>query len=207
MATAVRDDAVDHEPAAGFVGFAHALRAAGLPVGAYRTQAFLDASTRLGAGVRGHVYWAGRATLCASPDDIATFDKIFARWFSLESARQGTTPVVSRSVSQADLGRPRMAAARPPPPQGVSGAGNTNRGWGNTKPSEAPKKSSALFGAVIGGACVLALVGLGLVGFVAMRRASVPAATAAPPPAVSVVPTATTRERSPPARGAASLIA
>jgi uncharacterized protein len=103
MATAVRDDAVDHEPAAGFVGFAHALRAAGLPVGADRTQAFLDASTRLGAGVRGHVYWAGRATLCASPDDIATFDKIFARWFSLESTRQGTTPAASRSVSQADL--------------------------------------------------------------------------------------------------------
>jgi uncharacterized protein with von Willebrand factor type A (vWA) domain len=104
MATAVRDDAVGHDPAAGFVGFAHALRAAGLPVGADRTQAFLDASTRLGAGARGHVYWAGRATLCASPDDIATFDKIFARWFSLEPARQGTTPAASRSVSQADLG-------------------------------------------------------------------------------------------------------
>ena len=65
MPTAARDETAG-DPTGSFVGFAHALRAAGLPIGADRTQAFVDASVRLGAGTRRHVYWAGRATLCAS---------------------------------------------------------------------------------------------------------------------------------------------
>ncbi|MEO7372594.1 MAG: VWA domain-containing protein [Terrimesophilobacter sp.] len=103
MPTAARDETAG-DPTGSFVGFAHALRAAGLPIGADRTQAFVDASVRLGAGTRRHVYWAGRATLCASPSDIATFDKTFERWFSSDPTRQGVRQQIPRSVSRADLG-------------------------------------------------------------------------------------------------------
>ena len=86
-----------------FVGFTHALRAAGLSIGPDRTQAFLTASTLLDAAQRKHVYWAGRATLCADPDDFATYDKTFDRWFSTDPVRPGTTATATRSVTQADL--------------------------------------------------------------------------------------------------------
>ena len=50
------------------VGFARALRAAGLPVSQDRTQAFLTAVAAVGLDDPGGVYWAGRATLTAEPD-------------------------------------------------------------------------------------------------------------------------------------------
>ncbi|MEO6827473.1 MAG: VWA domain-containing protein [Microbacteriaceae bacterium] len=94
---------VDRDAVGLFVGFAHALRAAGLSVGPDRTQAFVDAAVRLDAGERAHVYWAGRATLCASPDDIVLYDKTFARWFTTETTRTGRRKSAPRSVGQADL--------------------------------------------------------------------------------------------------------
>ncbi|GAB3042434.1 VWA domain-containing protein [Parafrigoribacterium mesophilum] len=86
-----------------FVGFAQALRSAGLPVGPDRTQVFLDAAVRLGVGDRRHVYWAGRATLCTSPEDIVTFDKTFERWFSAEPAGVAAPRSAPQSVAQADI--------------------------------------------------------------------------------------------------------
>ncbi|KHL18951.1 hypothetical protein CLV56_1221 [Mumia flava] len=67
-----------------FVGFAHALRAAGLDVTADRTQTFVDAVTRVGVADRQATYWAGRATLCSGPDDLAAYDHTFASWFTPE---------------------------------------------------------------------------------------------------------------------------
>lgn len=88
-----------------FLGFAHALRAAGLKVGPDRAQAFLTASATLDVSARSHVYWAGRATLCAGEDDFAVFDRTFDRWFSTEGLRSGTPPApAQRSITQADLG-------------------------------------------------------------------------------------------------------
>ncbi|TAM71041.1 MAG: VWA domain-containing protein [Microbacteriaceae bacterium] len=96
--------AARHDISAMFIGFTHALRAAGLAIGPDRTQAFLDASTRLDAGSRSHVYWAGRATLCAGPDDTVVYDKTFDHWFSEHSNHTGTTRPAPRTVTQADLG-------------------------------------------------------------------------------------------------------
>lgn len=87
-----------------FVGFTHALRAAGLPVGPDRTQGFLTATAMLDASSRQHTYWAGRATLCSGLDDLAVYDKVFERWFSVAKVgRPGPTTLPPRSVTLASL--------------------------------------------------------------------------------------------------------
>jgi len=73
--------AVLHEPDEILLGFARALRAAGVQVTHDRSTTFLDAASRVGLGDPQGVYWAGRATLCASPDDLARFDVVFDAWF------------------------------------------------------------------------------------------------------------------------------
>lgn len=97
--------AADPRPVAVFVGFAHALRAAGLAVGPDRTQGFAAATALLGAADRRNVYWAGRTTLCASPDDIAVYDATFQRWFSTRTPGAGAARrPAPRTVTQAALG-------------------------------------------------------------------------------------------------------
>jgi hypothetical protein len=86
-----------------FVSFAHALRAAGLPVTADRTQAFLSAVALSDAGLRSGVYWSGRATLCASPDDLATYDRLFDAWFSIAEQPRAVQRPPTRTVTQAAL--------------------------------------------------------------------------------------------------------
>jgi uncharacterized protein with von Willebrand factor type A (vWA) domain len=85
------------------VSFAHALRAGGLTVTADRTHAFLTASACAGADERAGVYWAGRATLCASPDDLETYDKVFDAWFSVADKPRRTERPPARTVQQAAL--------------------------------------------------------------------------------------------------------
>lgn len=65
-----------------FVGFARAVGAAGLAVGPGRTAAFLAAVGALDAADRRAVYWAGRCTLAAEPDDLPVYDAVFAAYFS-----------------------------------------------------------------------------------------------------------------------------
>lgn len=62
------------------VGLPRALRAAGVAVSADRTLVFAAACARLGIGDAAAVRRAGRATLCASPDDLAVHDRVFAAW-------------------------------------------------------------------------------------------------------------------------------
>jgi hypothetical protein len=59
------------------VGFAQALRAAGMPVPAGRVLVFVEALGRLGIDSRDAVYWAGRATLVSGPEDRAAYDRVF----------------------------------------------------------------------------------------------------------------------------------
>jgi uncharacterized protein with von Willebrand factor type A (vWA) domain len=66
------------------LGFARALRGAGLLVTADRERTFLLAVTETGLAERRHVYWAGRATLTNSPADIERYDQVFTAWFSFE---------------------------------------------------------------------------------------------------------------------------
>ena len=84
------------------LGFAAACRAGGLPVSVDRGQQFLKAAALVGAGSRDGVYWAGRSTLCAGPDDLERYDRAFDAWFAAERASGATRsePQVSR---QADL--------------------------------------------------------------------------------------------------------
>jgi uncharacterized protein with von Willebrand factor type A (vWA) domain len=86
-----------------FVSFARALRAGGLPVTADRTQAFLRAIACAGAGERSCVYWAGRATLCASPDDLEAYDRLFDTWFSVAGRPRGPARPPPRTVGHAAL--------------------------------------------------------------------------------------------------------
>ncbi|HVV12853.1 vWA domain-containing protein [Amycolatopsis sp.] len=73
-----------NDPLSGLVGFATALREAGVPAGPQRVQAYLDAVQRVDVGDVGQLYWAGRITLCADPDDLARYDDAFAQWFTAE---------------------------------------------------------------------------------------------------------------------------
>ena len=69
------------DPLVAVAGFAHALAAAGLPVTSDSVQAFTRALRQVDLSDPRHVYWAGRATLCRSPDDIVPYDLTFENWF------------------------------------------------------------------------------------------------------------------------------
>ncbi len=71
------------------LGFARALRAAGLPVTADRERTFLVAAAIAGLEERSTLYWTGRATLTSCPADLETYDKVFTAWFSGETMRGG----------------------------------------------------------------------------------------------------------------------
>jgi uncharacterized protein len=79
-ATWVHNGCVD--PLPGLVGFAAALRAAGLPCDTHRVQAYLGAVGELDLAEPTQLYWAGRLTLCAEPDDLPRYDEAFAAWFT-----------------------------------------------------------------------------------------------------------------------------
>src|SRR5690348_16575660 len=68
------------------LGFARAVRAAGVNVTADRERTYLDAVAAVGLDDESGAYWAGRATLCASPADLERYDQVYAAWFGLERA-------------------------------------------------------------------------------------------------------------------------
>jgi len=81
------------------LGFGRALSAAGVHVTVDRAQAFVRAVDVLGAAA-GSVYWAGRSTLCAQPDDLPVYDRVFETWFAGHRPRRGqrSHAPVQRSV-------------------------------------------------------------------------------------------------------------
>ena len=80
MVTATGD--TRHDGTTVLVAFTRALAAAGLPMGAERTGAFLRAAAALGVDSGRDVYWAGRATLTSDADHLSTYDAVFAAYFS-----------------------------------------------------------------------------------------------------------------------------
>jgi uncharacterized protein len=78
------------DPVGTVVGFARTLRFAGVDVTTGRIHSMVAALDHLDASRAEHVYWAGRLTLCAGPDDIRRFDEAFAAYF------YGHRPAVSR---------------------------------------------------------------------------------------------------------------
>ncbi|MEU2432358.1 VWA domain-containing protein [Streptomyces sp. NPDC007861] len=107
------------------VGFARALRAAGLDAGPDRVHTFLRALDALGpgpctgvsptdvsptrvscAGVsRTGVYWSGRLTLCGGQDDLERYDRVFTAYFDSGAAeavpRAGARRTAPRLVLRA----------------------------------------------------------------------------------------------------------
>lgn len=83
------------------LGFARALRAAGVDVTADRERGFLTAASTVGLDDPAAVRWAGRATLCSSPADLERFDLVYAAWFGGEvgarSGRDAPPQVVARA--------------------------------------------------------------------------------------------------------------
>ena len=76
------------------MALATALRGAGLPVGPERVQRFVAALDQLDARRRRDVYWAGRATLCAHPEHIETFNRVFAAFFDGRAASMRRLPTM-----------------------------------------------------------------------------------------------------------------
>ncbi|MEO9323012.1 VWA domain-containing protein [Nocardioides sp. C4-1] len=87
------------EPDAYLLGFARALRAAGVPVTHDRSAAFLEATALVGLDDRAATYAAGRATLCSSPDDLARYAQVFEAWFDAKAGLPRERPAApSRPV-------------------------------------------------------------------------------------------------------------
>jgi uncharacterized protein with von Willebrand factor type A (vWA) domain len=87
------------------VGFANALRAAGMAVTPDRTRAFVQAVALTGFDDRAATYWSGRATLCSSLDDGELYDRAFTAWFATAPWEAGpASRVPAPRQPQASLG-------------------------------------------------------------------------------------------------------
>jgi uncharacterized protein with von Willebrand factor type A (vWA) domain len=103
------------------VGFARALRAAGLPVGTGRIVTFREAAELVPDG---DLYWAGRLTLVTQRDEIAVYDRVYHSFFGdaprtpealiLPRPRVQVAGVATASVRPREItGAPEAALASP----------------------------------------------------------------------------------------------
>lgn len=100
------------------VGFARTLRAAGVPASPDRVHAMLTAVDHLDVAGRRDVYWAGRLTLCSSPEDLDRYDRAFAAYFAGEQVppMRRVAPVeVVRPVAVPGREQQRSAGSRDEP--------------------------------------------------------------------------------------------
>jgi uncharacterized protein with von Willebrand factor type A (vWA) domain len=106
------------EITATLVGFARTLRAAGVPASPDRVHAMVTAVEHLDVTGRADVYWAGRLTLCSSPEDLDRYDRAFAAYFAGEQPppRRRVTPVeVTRPVAVPGRNEPASRSSRDEP--------------------------------------------------------------------------------------------
>lgn len=108
------------DPLTGLVGFAAALREAGVRCDAHRVQAYLDAVERVDVADPRQLYWAGRLALCSEPDDLPRYDEAFAAWFRDEP------PVRQRNALPVPT-QPRIAALVTQPAGAGEGSGTDER--------------------------------------------------------------------------------
>ena len=85
------------------LGFTRALRASGIPVTLDRAQGFLQAASVVGAGDRRAAYLAGRATLCAGPDDLQRYDQVFEAYFDARDGLPRSRPAMTAPPSTTTL--------------------------------------------------------------------------------------------------------
>ena len=108
-------------------GFVAALRRAGVPVAQDRLPVLVRALDALGPG---ELYWAGRLTLCATPEDLAGYDAV---WRELTGGRAGRgsprprVPAVRRAAAPliAEAARPGADRAPGQPPAVVAARAST----------------------------------------------------------------------------------
>ncbi len=86
------------------LGFARALRAAGVGVTADRERTYLLAVATVGLEDQPAVYAVGRATLCASPADLERYDLVYAAWFGAERPAAARRAPSRPPAAMADLG-------------------------------------------------------------------------------------------------------
>jgi uncharacterized protein with von Willebrand factor type A (vWA) domain len=92
-----------HAPDELLLGFARALRAAGVPVTQDRTRSYLEATALVGLDDQRATYWAGRATLCSGPDDLDRYDQVFTAWFHTADRPSPRNQMDERRSVQASL--------------------------------------------------------------------------------------------------------
>jgi uncharacterized protein with von Willebrand factor type A (vWA) domain len=86
MTTAAVETAGPADVTTTLVGFARVLRAAGVRATPDRLHQTVAAIGHLDVCSRQDVYWAGRLTLCADPDDLPRYDRAFAAYFGGQQA-------------------------------------------------------------------------------------------------------------------------
>jgi uncharacterized protein len=69
------------DPVVTMTGFARALRANGVAADPTRLTTAVEALTHVDPLDAEQVYWTGRVTLCAEPDDLPRYDAVFDAWF------------------------------------------------------------------------------------------------------------------------------
>jgi uncharacterized protein with von Willebrand factor type A (vWA) domain len=82
------------------VGFGRALREEGLTVGTGRIAGFCRAAALLAPD---DLYWAGRATLVARPQDVPVYDRTFATFFSQPGPHHPARIAVRMHVEEVDV--------------------------------------------------------------------------------------------------------
>ena len=103
MTTTVPAAALRHDADELLLGFARALRAAGVAVTPDRAQSFLEAASLVGLGDQRATYWAGRTTLCSGPDDAERYDQVFTSWFIAQETSSVPRERPEQTTSQAEL--------------------------------------------------------------------------------------------------------
>lgn len=87
------------DPVVTMTGFARALRAEGVAADPTRLATAIEALTHVDPLDAEQVYWTGRVTLCAEPDDLPRYDAAFDAWF------RGRLPPPPEPAASASPGR------------------------------------------------------------------------------------------------------
>ena len=89
------------------IGFAHALRAAGVKIGTDDVLTYLRSMTPLDPTDLVDLYWAGKASLLSRREDIPAYDQVFRRYFLGEDApARSRLTLRPQSVKEAALVMP-----------------------------------------------------------------------------------------------------
>ena len=114
--------AEDSDVTMAIVGFARTLRAAGVDASPERVHAMVTATSHLDVCQSIDVYWAGRLTTCAGPDDVARYNRAFESYFTgqiappmrrippIEIVRPVAVPGTERTRSRESDEQPSPAA-------------------------------------------------------------------------------------------------